>query len=124
MLITSPLLYKEALRRLDELTSDRTSQQGDPDQSIDIQHLTSEIEAYEARLQLLPLPMLPTTLADMIELKRQQLQLKQKELAQLLEVPAGRLSQILSGKRRVTLDLAKKLYERLGISPEFILKTA
>ncbi|MBC6990297.1 helix-turn-helix domain-containing protein [Hymenobacter sp. BT491] len=124
MLITSPLLYKEALRRLDELTSDRTSLQGDPDQSIDIQHLTAEIEAYEARLQLLPLPMLPTTLADMIELKRQQLQLKQKELAQLLEVPAGRLSQILSGKRRVTLDLAKKLYERLGISPEFILKTA
>jgi HTH-type transcriptional regulator/antitoxin HigA len=60
----------------------------------------------------------------MIELKRQQRQLKQKDLAQLLEVPAGRLSQILSGKRRVTMDLAKKLYERLDISPEFILKTA
>ncbi len=42
----------------------------------------------------------------MIELKRQQMRLKQKDLAQLLEVPAGRLSQILSGKRRVTLDLA------------------
>ncbi|MBC8084126.1 MAG: helix-turn-helix domain-containing protein, partial [Hymenobacter sp.] len=46
------------------------------------------------------------------------------DLAQLLEVPAGRLSQILSGKRRVTLDLAKRLYERLGIPPEFILKNA
>ena len=60
----------------------------------------------------------------MIELKRQQQHLKQKELTTLLGIPAGRLSQILSGKRRVNIDLAKKRYERLHVSPKFILKTA
>ena len=60
----------------------------------------------------------------MIELKRQQQHPKQKELTTLLEIPAGRLSRILSGKRRVSIDLAKKRYERLHVSPGFILKTA
>ena len=60
----------------------------------------------------------------MIELKRQQQHPKQKDLAALLEIPAARLSRILSGKRRVSINLTKKLYERLNISPEFILKTA
>lgn len=75
-------------------------------------------------MEYFSLPPNPTTLPAKIEFKRQQHHLKQKELAALLEVPPGRLSQILSGKRRVTMDLAKKLYERLHISPEFILKTA
>jgi len=87
--------------------------------------MAQALSDYEDKLELMPIPLTkPTTLPAMIELKRQQRQLKQKDLAQLLEVPAGRLSQILSGKRRVTMDLAKKLYERLDISPEFILKTA
>ena len=60
----------------------------------------------------------------MIELKRQQKHLKQKDLAALLEIATGRISQILSGKHRVSIDLIKKLYERLNISPEFVLKTA
>jgi len=118
MSITTPQQYKEALRQLDVLMMSSVADDQEKAQ------LTSAIEMYEERLHLMLLPALPTTLVDMIELKRQQLRLKQKDLAQLLEVPAGRLSQILSGKRRVTLDLAKKLYERLGISPEFILKKA
>ena len=60
----------------------------------------------------------------MIELKRQQQHLKQKELAALLEISAGHLSRTPSGKRRVSIDLAKKRYEWLHISSEFILKTA
>ncbi|OUJ74429.1 helix-turn-helix domain-containing protein [Hymenobacter crusticola] len=122
MSINTPQQYKEALRQLDLLTNSTAA--ADKENSATITQLTTAIETYEERLHLTLLPTLPTTLVDMIELKRQQLRLKQKDLAQLLEVPAGRLSQILNGKRRITLDLAKKLYERLGISPEFILKKA
>lgn len=88
--------------------------------------MAQALSDYEDTLELMPIPVppKPTTLPAMIERKRQQKQLKQKELAALLEVPPGRLSQILSGKRRVTMDLAKKLHERLNISPAFILKTA
>lgn len=122
MSINTPQQYKEALRQLDLLMNSVAA--ADEEKTAAITQLTTAIETYEERLHLTLPPTLPNTLVDMIELKRQQLRLKQKDLAQLLEVPAGRLSQILNGKRRITLDLAKKLYERLGISPEFILKKA
>ncbi len=122
MIISTVEEYRKAFRQFDTLEVQ------DIDAHPELQPLARElalaIQDYELRQEMFPIPKKPTTLPAMIELKRQQRQLKQKDLAQLLEVPAGRLSQILSGKRRVTMDLAKKLYERLDISPEFILKTA
>ena len=49
--------------------------------------------------------------------------LNKKNLAALLEISASRLSDVLQG-RRVNLDLAKRLYKRLGISADFILEVA
>lgn len=123
MTINTPQEYRDGLRQFDEwLTQDIDA---NPHLQNPARELAEALQAYEITIEGAPFPALkPTTLPAMIELKRQQRQLKQKDLAQLLEVPAGRLSQILSGKRRVTMDLAKKLYERLDISPEFILKTA
>jgi HTH-type transcriptional regulator / antitoxin HigA len=121
MLLT-PSDYRTALRRLDALVA--AGVEGNAVLEAELRELIGALDTYEGKLGLLPIPNLPTSMAEMIELKRQQMRLKQKDLAQLLEVPAGRLSQILSGKRRVTLDLAKRLYERLGIPPDFILKNA
>ena len=121
MTINSPDEHEEAIRQFDALAAQGI------DAHAELQapalRLALAIEDYQLRMGYFPVSP-PTTLPAMIELKRQQQNLKQKELAALLEVPPGRLSQILSGKRRVTMDLAKKLYERLHISPEFILKTA
>ena len=50
--------------------------------------------------------------------------LKQKDAAQLLGITETRLSEVLTGKRKVNMDLAKRLHEKLKIRPEFILKTA
>jgi HTH-type transcriptional regulator/antitoxin HigA len=122
MTLHTPADYRTALRRLDALVA--AGFEGNAALEKEFQELVVALDTYEGKLGLLPIPNLPTSLAEMIELKRQQMRLKQKELALLLEVPAGRLSQILSGKRRVTLDLAKRLYERLGIPPDFILKNA
>lgn len=124
MIINSLEEYRKVFQQFDELTATDAYEQN-PALVEKARLLAQAISDYEDVLELMPIPtQKPTTLPAMIELKRQQRQLKQKDLAQLLEVPAGRLSQILSGKRRVTMDLAKKLYERLDISPEFILKTA
>ncbi len=122
MIISDETECKAALTQLDQLIAEGFEGVAEREQQFDI--LAKAIETYQIRAGYFPGYPKPTTLPAMIELKRQQRQLKQKDLAQLLEVPAGRLSQILSGKRRVTMDLAKKLYERLDISPEFILKTA
>ena len=114
--------YRDTFREFDALIE--TNHDADPVTLERVKSMAQALSDYEDILELMPIPPKPTTLPAMIELKRQQQHLKQKELAALLEVPPGRLSQILSGKRRVTMDLAKKLYERLHISPEFILKTA
>jgi len=66
----------------------------------------------------------PQTLIEMIELKMYERKLKQKDLAALLGISPTRLSEVLQGKRKVNLDLAKRLYSILKISPEFILEKA
>ena len=116
--------YRDTFREFDALIE--TNYDADPATLQRVKNMAQALSDFEDALELMPIPIppKPTTLPAMIELKRQQQHLKQKELAALLEVPPGRLSQILSGKRRVTMDLAKKLHERLHISPEFILKTA
>jgi len=122
MIINTLQEYRDGLRQFDEWLAQDID--ANPHLQGPARALAEAIEDYEVREEGAPPFKKPTSLPAMIELKRQQRQLKQKELAQLLDVPAGRLSQILSGKRRVTMDLAKKLYERLDISPEFILKMA
>jgi len=122
MIISNLQECTAALAQLDQLIA--SGFEGNAERKQEFDQLAQAIEAYQLAAGCFPSAAKPTTLPAMIELKRQQRQLKQKDLAQLLEVPAGRLSQILSGKRRVTMDLARKLYERLDISPEFILKTA
>ena len=46
--------------------------------------------------------------------------LKQKDLAKILDCSETRISEILSRKRPVSFEIAKKLYQRFGISAEAI----
>jgi HTH-type transcriptional regulator/antitoxin HigA len=66
----------------------------------------------------------PQTLVEMIELKMFERKLKQKDLAELLETSPSRLSEILTGKRQITLTMAKNLFKKLNIDPAFILEKA
>jgi antitoxin component HigA of HigAB toxin-antitoxin module len=50
--------------------------------------------------------------------------MKQKEGAQFLGLNESVFSQILSGKRRITMPLAKRLHSKLGIDAEMILEYA
>lgn len=45
-------------------------------------------------------------------------------MAHLLEIAETRLSEILRGKRSVTMALAKQLRTKLGIAADFILEYA
>lgn len=64
----------------------------------------------------------PTNNVEMIELKMYENKWKQKDLATVLEISETRLSEIIKGKRKVNLDLAKRLYLKLNIDADFILK--
>ena len=80
-------------------------------------------EAYEKSIPLVPIRV-PETLPGMIHVKMAERNMKQKDMAQFLDMSTAHFSEVMTGKRRVTIDLAKKPYERLDINPEFILKMA
>ena len=50
--------------------------------------------------------------------------LKQKDGAKLLGVNESQFSQIMSGRRRISMSFAKRLYSKLGINADLILKYA
>lgn len=66
----------------------------------------------------------PKTISDALKIKMMQLRLKQKDMAILLGIAESRLSEVLSGKRKVNMELAKKLNRILKIEAEFILQAA
>ena len=66
----------------------------------------------------------PKSISDALKIKMMQMRLKQKEMAQLLGIAESRLSEVLSGKRKVNMELAKKLNQILKMEAEFILQAA
>lgn len=50
--------------------------------------------------------------------------LKQKDLATLPGISAMRLCEVMQGRRKVNMDLAKRLYSVPGIDVAFILERA
>ena len=95
-----------------------------PSEADELHRLSLLAEAYEKSIPLMPILRIPETLPGMIHIKMAERNMKQKDMAHYLGVSTARFSEVMNGKRRITIDLAKKLYERLDISPEFILKTA
>lgn len=59
-----------------------------------------------------------------IETQMKNKALNQREAAKLLEIKENTFSQILSGKRNVSMKLAKRLYQNLKIDPKTILEFA
>jgi len=92
-------------------------------ESKELKKLSLLAEKWEDSIPLMPIRQ-PETIPEMIELKMFQLKLKQKDLAELLNIAPSRLSEVLKGKRKINMDLAKRLFEKLKIDPEFILKKA
>jgi HTH-type transcriptional regulator / antitoxin HigA len=92
-------------------------------ENTELQTLTIAAAEYEKRIKLVPTRQ-PLTLAEMLNLKMFQMHLSQKALATLLEVPESRISELLNGKRKLNMELAKKLHSRLKIDASFLLEAA
>ena len=50
--------------------------------------------------------------------------IRQRGLAQLLEIPESRLSELMKGKREMNLDIARRLFTKLAIPAEVVLTLA
>lgn len=89
----------------------------EPALQSELDRISDEIADYEEQ----HFPFEVNSLTEMIELRMYQRKLKQKDIAKILGTTPSRVSEILSGKRGLTLDLAKALYHKLNIDPKFIL---
>ena len=117
MTIQTEIELKAAFNQLDTLIAEMGE---DKDKQAQAKLLAEAIQAYEK--ENVPFPM-PTTLIGMIELKMYEMKLKQRDLAALLDIENSRVSEYLNGKRKINLEFAKKVHEKLGIDGNFILQS-
>jgi HTH-type transcriptional regulator/antitoxin HigA len=119
--------YQQLMAQIETLLQKATAGGGfaalNPDEATELAQLSAWAEAYEDSIPLMPIKV-PQSIPEMIEFKMYEKKMKQREMAQLLEVPETRLSEILRGKRRVNLDMAKTLRTKLKIDADFILEHA
>lgn len=107
--------YERALKQFEQLLDH------EPENTAAIVALRDTIATYE-RAQGYELPP-PQTLIGRLELEMYRRRLNKKMLADLLEISASRMSDVFRG-RRINLDLAKRLHQKLGIPGDFILAAA
>ncbi|WP_138993693.1 helix-turn-helix domain-containing protein [Larkinella sp. C7] len=119
--------YRELMNHIETFLQKATIGKGfaslTPEEADQLAQLSQMAEAYEDRIPLMPIKM-PQSLVEMIEFKMYEKKLKQRDMAHLLEIPETRLSEIIRGKRRISLDVAKRLYTKFDIDPAFILHHA
>ncbi len=110
--------YTAKTKRLEELLLKLTDQ-GKLSKKLrsELDLISDEIADYEEAV----FPFKPDNLKEMIELRMYQRKLKQKDVAKLIGTTPSRISEILNGKRRLTLDIAKGLHKFLNIDAELIL---
>ncbi|WP_428653711.1 helix-turn-helix domain-containing protein [Runella sp.] len=121
--------YQQVMSEIEVLLKKATHNGGfeslTPVETEHLRILSLQAEAYEDAIPIMPIQIpKPQTLSEMLNLKMFQLKLKQKELAALLDITPTRLSEVMTGKRKVNMDLAKRLYQKLAIDPTFILEHA
>lgn len=105
--------YQAALSRLEEIfDSKRGSETAD-----ELELLSLLIEKYEDETSPIDLP----DPIEAIKFRMEQLGLKQKDLAIAIGLKS-RVSEVLNKKRKLTIDMIRKLHDTLGIPTEVLIK--
>ncbi|MBR5019742.1 MAG: helix-turn-helix domain-containing protein [Bacteroidales bacterium] len=110
--------YNAVLERVDKLffETDENTTPNDP-RLIELDLLSELIEEYEKEHFPIKTPSLPETLSA----RMTELHYTQKELAELLEMTAPRLCEILQGKKNPTYEQARNISLKLHIDPAIVL---
>ncbi len=107
--------HRQALARVEALWS---APDGSPE-AAELLALAEAIEAYEAEDLHAALP--PARPQTVIAYKLRELGWSQRELGRQLGWSSGRVSEVLSGKRGLTLAMVRDLSEVLGINPQLLV---
>ena len=127
--LTTRKQYDEVKARVELLIGEAT-QKGmlepdmDNDYTQEIALLSKQMAAYEDEyLNILPLRQKSPLIASIEEYFYAH-GMKQKDGAKLLGVNESQFSQIMSGRRRISMSFAKRLHSKMGIDANLILEYA
>lgn len=116
--ITTQEQYEWAKRRVEELFPSVTDDTPSTDPaSIELELLSNLVADYSEEVFDIGEP----SLKEVLKLRMHELGLSQKDLASLLEISPSRVNDFFMGRAEPTLKTAKKIYQRLHISPAIIL---
>lgn len=104
--------YQAALRRLEEVWE---AEPGTPE-SDELDVLSVLVEAYEDEHY----PIHPPDPIEAIKFRMEQMGLTRRDLEPYIG-PRARVSEILTRKRKLSLDMIRKLNEKLGIPAEILI---
>ena len=127
--LTTSKQYDEAKARVEQLIAEATTKgllepDMDNDYTREIALLSQQMAAYEDEyLNILPLRQ-KSPLISTIEDYFYTHGMKQKDGAKLLGINESQFSQIMSGRRRISMSFAKRLHSKLGINADLILEYA
>ena len=84
-----------------------------------VEALADAVAAYEEAAGHRPPP--PQTLRGVLEVEMFKRRIRQRQLAEILDVTEPRLSELMKGKREMNLDFARRLHTILHIPAEIVL---
>lgn len=127
--VTTRKEYDDVKQKVEQLIAEATSKgmlepDMDNDYTREVAELSKQMAAYEdTYMNITPLRE-KSPLIRSIEDYFYSHNMRQKDGARLLGVNESAFSQIMSGRRRITMSLAKRLHSQLGISADIILEYA
>ncbi len=110
--------YNAAMARIEELLPLVTEETPEDDiMSVELVLLSNLVADYDDEHYPIKAP----SLTDVLRLRMYEMNLTQKALAAIIGVSPARLSEILSGKREPTLDVARNISTKLSIDANIVL---
>ncbi|KGO85994.1 XRE family transcriptional regulator [Flavobacterium rivuli WB 3.3-2 = DSM 21788] len=114
-LIKTEVQYEDTLARVYELM--QLDLQPDTKESDELEILSMLVKKYEEEHYPVPEP----TPLEAIKYKMEQMKISDAELSEILGA-RSRKSEILSGKRKLSLSMIRALKERLNISADILIQ--
>ena len=96
------------------------NQAPDAADNLALEALADAVAAYEEAAGHRPQP--PQTLRGILEVEMFKRRIRQRQLAEILDVTEPRLSELMKGKRGMNLDFARRLHTILHIPAEVVLR--
>lgn len=125
--ITSRKEFDKVMSKIESLLQKATELGGFENLSktdkVALSQLSVLAEQYEDGIPLMPIKT-PKSLAEMLRYKMYEKGLRQKQLAKILDISEASISGLLSGRRKLSIELAKKLHTKLDIDAHFLLMSA